>query len=188
MNTEIKIGLSTFKAVTKAIAHSDNLETMSSHLTQLLVAGLDIQGCAIFILNPDSQELAILASFGLSVKYLTKGPLSAPRSITETFAGRTVVIPDVSDGKQLQYPREAKEEGIRAIISLPIVFSDEVIGVLRLYHHEIWRVSEEDLDSLRHLCDNIALAMTYTRLFNGFQAIAEVFEQAMPRKFLAEIG
>ena len=188
MNSEIKIGLQTFKAVTKSIAHSDNLDTMSSHLTQLLVAGMDIQGCAIFVLNPDSQELEILASFGLSVKYLTKGPLSAPRSITETFAGKTVVIPDVSDGNQLQYPQEAEAEGIRAIVSLPIVFSDEVIGILRLYHHEIWHVSEEDLDSLMHLSDNVALAMTYTRLLNGFQAIAEVLEQALPRKFLTEIG
>jgi transcriptional regulator with GAF, ATPase, and Fis domain len=188
MNTEIKIGMKTFKAVTKAIAHSDNLETMSSHLTQLLVAGLDIKGCAIFVLNPDSQELEILASYGLSVKYLTKGPLSTPRSITETFAGQTVVIPDVSAGSQLQYPQEAEKEGICAIVSLPIVFGDEVIGVLRLYHHEIWQVSEEDLDSLTHLSDNIALAMTYTRLLNGFQAVAEVLEQALPRKFLAEIG
>ena len=174
MTQETKIGIEIFKAVTKSIAHSDDLEVMSNHMAQLLVAALDIKGCAIFVLNPIDQELEILASFGLSIKYLTKGPLSAPKSIRQTFKGKPVIIPDIARDNQLQYPQEAQKEGIAAIISLPILFLGEVIGVLRLYHFEKWDISDQDLDSLNLLADNIGLAMTYTRYRNAIHGVAEI--------------
>lgn len=180
MSDECKIGIEVFKSVTKSIAHSDSLDAMSGRLSQLLVTSMALKGCAIFVLNPETQELEILASFGLSVKYLTKGPLKAPQSIHDTFQGKTVVIADVQETGQLQYPEEAVEEGIRAMVSLPILFRSEVIGVLRLYHQRVWRPSEADLDSLRVLADAIGLAMTYIRLANGVQAIGEILEQVQP--------
>ena len=72
MGSAEKIDIEVFKAVTRAIAQSDNLEIMTSHLTQLLVGTLDIKGCSIFALNPESEELELLSSFGLSTGYLNK--------------------------------------------------------------------------------------------------------------------
>ena len=53
MGVEEKIDIELFKLVFKAMAHSDNLEIMANHLSQLLVAALEIKGCSIFALNPD---------------------------------------------------------------------------------------------------------------------------------------
>ena len=184
MSTQTTIGIDTFKTVTKAIALSDNLDDMSQNLAQLLVTVLSIKGCALFILNPDTDELEVLASFGLSMKYLTKGPLSAPKSLHETFDGNPVIIPDVTLENALQYPEAAKEESIRAIVSIPVVFLEEVIGVLRLYHHEVWQISESDLDSLDLLADQIGLAMTYERLLNAVRSISEIIGQALPKGVL----
>ena len=148
---------------------------MTNHLAQLLTASLDIKGCAMFVLNAVTEELEILASFGLSAKYLTKGPLNTPKSINETFQGHPVVIADIGTRNQsLQYPEEARKEGIAAIVSLPIVHLDEVVGVLRLYHYEVWRVSDQDLESLQILAGIIGQAMTYTRFHNTVHAIAEI--------------
>jgi signal transduction protein with GAF and PtsI domain len=85
MSAEAKINIETFKAVTKAIARSRNLDIMTNHLTQLLVAALDIKGCAIYFLNPETRELEMLASFGLSTNYLTKGPILADKSRGSTI-------------------------------------------------------------------------------------------------------
>lgn len=180
MSAESKITIDTFKTVTKAIAESDNLDIMTNHLAQLLVTALDIKGCAIFVLDPETKELEILASFGLSTKYLSKGPLSADRSITANLRGDAVIVSDVTRDKNVQYPEEAKREGITAILSIPIVFLSEVLGALRLYHHRVWEISERDLDSLRLLAENIGLAMTYTRLLNAVQSIGEVLQRAIP--------
>jgi signal transduction protein with GAF and PtsI domain len=173
MSTEDKIDIEIFKVVTKAIAESDNLDIMANHLTQLLVGALGIKACSIFALNLETCELEVLASFGLSIDYMNKGPLLADKSIGCTLKGEAMVIHDVRKTNQLQYPEEAKEEGIGAMVSLPIKFYGEAIGVLRLYHHEVWNISERDLDSLQLLAENIGLAMTYTRLLNALQSIYE---------------
>jgi transcriptional regulator with GAF, ATPase, and Fis domain len=189
MASENRINIDIFKAVTRAVAHSDDLDIMTNHLAQLLTAGLDIKGCAIFVLNAVTEELEILASFGLSAKYLTKGPLSTPKSIRETFQGEPVVIADVSlKHKRLQYPDEARKEGIAAIVSLPIIHLSEVIGVCRLYHYEPWKVSDQDLESLRILTDIIGLAMTYTRFRNTVHAIAEILGHTFQVQLSPKLG
>jgi signal transduction protein with GAF and PtsI domain len=161
MSVEEKIDIDIFKVVFRAIAESDNLEIMTNHLTQLLVAALDIKGCTLFALNQESEELEVLASFGLSMKYLHKGPLLT----------KPIVIRDVNKTDLLQYPDDAKNEGVGAIISVPIIFNSNAIGALRLYHHDAWEISDKDIDSLLVLAENIGLAMTYTRLLNAIQTI-----------------
>jgi signal transduction protein with GAF and PtsI domain len=146
---------------------------MTNHLSQLLVGALGIKGCTIFVLNPASKELERLASFGLSISYLTKGPIQADRSLGEALKGEPVVVGDVSRSNKIQYPEKAKEEGIAAIVSIPITFLRRPIGVLRLYHHAVWDISEQDVDSLLLLAEIIGLSMGYTRLLNTLQSIDE---------------
>ena len=183
MSSEIKITIETFKTVTKAIAQSDNLDIMANHLAQLLVTALDIKACAIFVQDPDIKELEILASCGLSPKYLSKGPLLADMSLAANLKGEPMIVADVSKDKNIQYPEEARKEGIAAILSVPIVFLNEVLGALRLYY-ETWQISEQDLDSLYLLPEHVGLVMTYTRLLNAIQSITEVINLALPTGLL----
>lgn len=176
MAVEDKINIDIFKVVTRAIAESDDLGIMVNYLTQFLTGALDIKGCTIFALNIETKELEVLASFGLSINYLNKGPILSVKSLGAVNRGEPVVISDVSETNRLQYPEEAKKEGIGAIVSIPVIFNELNIGALRLYHHEPWDVSEQDLDSLLLLGENIGLAMTYTRLLNALQAIKDTFD------------
>ncbi len=173
MTTQSKIDINIFKVVTRAIAASDNLNTMADHLTQLLVGALEIKGCNLFALNADTRELEILASFGMSMAYINKGPLVVDKSIGCIKDKESVVITDIKETDLLQYPKEAMEEGIRSIIAVPIVLYGETIGSLRLYHHEPWEISVQDLDSLKLLAENVGLAMMYTRLLNAMTTIKE---------------
>ena len=176
MDGQERIDVEIFKIVSKAIAKSDNLEMMTTHLSQLLVATLEIKGCAIFALNTETKELEALASFGLSPGYLSKGPLLADKSIASALDGTAVIIPDLNKDNRLQYPEEAKAEGIAAILSIPILFAKSVLGVLRLYHREVWHLSARDFDSLLILAENIGLSLRYTRLLNALQAIQEAIK------------
>lgn len=171
MNAQEKIDINIFKVVFRAMAQSDNLEIMANHLAQLLVAALEIKGCTIFALNPESEELEVLASFGMSMGYVNKGPIRIDKSIAETAGGKPSVIRDVANSDRLQYPEDARKEGIGAIVAIPIMFYGKVIGELRLYHHEQWDISAEDIDSLLVLAENIGLAMTYTRVLKALKTI-----------------
>ena len=45
MSIEDKIDIDVIRVITRAIAESDNLVVMATHLTQLLVGALGIKGC-----------------------------------------------------------------------------------------------------------------------------------------------
>jgi transcriptional regulator with GAF, ATPase, and Fis domain len=173
MATEDKIAISIVTVVHQAISQSDDVENMCTHLCQLLVVALKIKGCAIFVLNPESQELEILSSSGLSISYLNKGPVLNNKSIADSIKGIPVIVRDITQSDKLQYPENAKTEGIGAIASLPIKFKSSVVGVMRLYHHETWDLSEDDIQLLQCLSDCIGMAMTCARLLNALQIVKE---------------
>ena len=116
-----------------------------------------------------------LASYGLSPRYLTKGPLLADKSTAANLKGESVIIQDVRNDNRIQYPAQAEEEGIASMVSIPIVVSEDVLGAVRLYHQEIWEVSEQDLDSLKLLAVFIGLAMIHVSLWGAIthQELAE---------------
>ena len=173
MAIEEKIDIDVFKVVTRAIAEADNLELLTGRLSQLLVAALGIKGCSIFAINHETEELEILGSFGLSVGYVNKGPVLSAKSIARTVKGEPIVVTDTSNSDLLQYPQEAMVEGVRAVVSLPITLHGRVIGALRLYHYDVWEVSDRDLDSLMLLSEIIGLALMYTRLRNALLSVKE---------------
>jgi len=180
MVAEDRINMDIYKVVTRAIAASDNLEDMATQLTQLLVGALGIKGSTIFVLNPDTEELEALASFGLSINYMNKGPILVKKSLDHQLRGEPIVIRDVTKSDRLQYPEDAQKEGISAIVSLPISLHGKLIGVLRLYHYERWEVSERDLDSLMIFTENIGLALMYTRLLQALKFVKETVDEVHP--------
>jgi GAF domain-containing protein len=180
MVAEDRINMDIYKLVNRAIAASDNLEDMAIQLNQLLVGALGIKGSTIFVLNPATEELEVLASFGLSINYMNKGPILVKKSLDHQLRGEPVIIRDVSKSDRLQYPEDAQKEGISAIVSLPISLHGKLIGVLRLYHYEQWDVSERDLDSLIIFTENIGLALMYTRLLQALKSVKETVDEVHP--------
>ena len=174
MQNEDRINIDIFKVVTRAIAESNHLEIMAKHLAQLMVGALEIKGATIFATNVETKELEALGSFGLSIRYMNKGPIYINRSIQSVEKHKAVVVRDVENSDLLQYSADAIQEGIGAIVSVPISFSNRVIGVLRLYHHEQWDISERDLDSLFVLAEIIGLAMMYARMSNAIHDVKNI--------------
>ncbi len=184
MTSETKINMDAFKTVTKAIAFSPDLEVMASHLALLLTGALEIKACAIFVLDRETRNLERLASYGLSPRYLTKGPLLADKSTAANLKGESVIIQDVRKDNRIQYPDQAREEGVASMVSIPIVVSGDVLGALRLYHQKIWEVSQQDLDSLKLLAVFIGLAMIHVSLVGAIATIDEVIHSGFSRNVL----
>jgi transcriptional regulator with GAF, ATPase, and Fis domain len=174
MHNDDRINIDIFKVVTRAIAESNHLEIMAKHLAQLMVGALEIKGATIFATNVETKELEVLGSFGLSIRYMNKGPIYISRSIKSVEKHKAVVVRDVKNSDLLQYSADAIQEGIGAIVSVPISFSGKVIGVLRLYHHEQWDISDRDLDSLFVLAEIIGLAMMYARMSHAINEVKDI--------------
>ncbi|SDU59708.1 GAF domain-containing protein [Desulfobacula phenolica] len=176
MSIENKINIDLFKVIKSAMHTSADLESMGNNLVQLMTGALDIKGCSLFAANPQKKELDIFTTFGLSTTYLRKGAISSKKSIAAIYNKKPVVIKDTSNTDLLQYPEAAQKEGIKSIISLPVVFSGKIIGAIRLYHNQSWDVSDHDLETLMLFTDHVGMAMTYTRLLNAFMLIKDTVQ------------
>ena len=131
-------------------------------------------------MNPDLEELELLASTGLSVDYINKGPILVDKSIKIGSNREPVIIHDTATSDRLQYPDKALQEGVRAIVSYPVVVRDKIIGSLRLYHKEEWQISPHDILYVEALSQTIGMALLCFRLANAVASVQETVNDIHP--------
>lgn len=174
------ITLEIYQLFVQTISSSNQLDEMADKLVQLLVGSLGIKGASLFILNPDLEELELLASTGLSIDYVQKGPILVDKSIKFGSNREPVIIQDTSTSDLLQYPEKASQEGVRAIVSYPIIVRGKIIGSLRLYHSDQWQLTQEDVRFVETLSQSIGLALLCFRLASVVSDVKETVNDIHP--------
>lgn len=169
--------------ITKAMTMSRDPEEIILLTVKTIKKTLNIKGCALFLVNPDSNELELVASQGLSKGYLNKGPVSSLQSIAESLQDGPVAIYDVTDDPRIQYPEAAKKEGIASILSVPIFVRGEVIGAMRVYTSQQWEFTLEDVNFVQALAQITGILIDMCRLYEGQNQMIDVLTKmrdAMP--------
>jgi len=103
------------------------------------------KGCAIYLVDKKTRELGLVASSGLSSDFLNKGPVHFMQAIKEAKDAVPIAIYDVMVDPRIEYPEQAKKEGIASLLGVPIISLDEIIGALRIYTEEKWKFSVNDI-------------------------------------------
>jgi GAF domain-containing protein len=147
--------------ISRSLSKSKDPDEIIRMTVENLKKALDIKGCSLFLMNTQSNELEVAASTGLSEEYLNKGPVSALHSIADSLAD------DVSDDPRIQYPKDAKKEGIASILSVPIMIGDKAIGAIRAYTAEKWEFTLDDVNFVQALAQIAGILIEMTRLYQG---------------------
>ena len=129
------------------------------------------------------NQLFVVSSHGISDEYLKKGPLFADDKYCAYVKGEPVFIEDISRDPRVQYPEAAKKEGIVSMLSIPIKFRDAPIGLIRIYHSEVKRFNEEDVDALRILAEHLGLVIENNGLKNFLDKVKMAME-SLPIRML----
>ena len=157
--------LMSFREAVKAVNSTLDLRAVLNVLVKNVVQALQLKASAIRLLDPQKRTLELVASHGLSKKYLNKGPVDADRSISDAMQGKTISVYNVIEDPRAQYPKEAEEEGIASIISVPLRIKGRVIGVMRLYTPEPREFSEEEINSAEVLAETGAIAIENAKMY-----------------------
>jgi GAF domain-containing protein len=132
-------------------------------IVETLTKAVGATGSALLLLTPDRKELHHSVDYGLSPSYIRKGPVLVEGRFPEVLDGKAVAILDVAKDPRIQYCKEAKQEGIVSILSVPMRLKGEVIGVLNLYTHQPRRFSEEDIHFVSGVANLGAIALDNAR-------------------------
>ncbi len=170
------INYDTLLKVTKAISHSKDPEEVILMTVESITTVLDVKGCTLFLLNRKTDELEVAASFGITDEYINKGPVSALRSIAQSLEDGPVAVYDVSDDPRIQYPAEAKKEGIVSILSVPMVIGGRLIGALRIYTSEHWDFTLEDVNFVQAMAQMSGMAIVMAKQYKGLKHSIEILK------------
>jgi len=159
------------------INSSLDIKKILNNLTVDICQALGMKGAAIRLLDKDSGELKLVASYGLSDEFLNKGLVSATKSAAQALKGETLVIKDTTKDKRIQYKKEMKKEGIVSMLVTPIKSRDEIIGVLRLYTNIKREFPEDVVTMVQALAHQGALAIQNASMYLTLQKDKENLEQ-----------
>ncbi|MEW6109759.1 MAG: GAF domain-containing protein [Nitrospirota bacterium] len=160
-----KIYMESYQNICKAISTSLSLDEVLKLIVTNVVKVMNVKASLLRLLNKENHQLELSAYHGLSQSYANKGPVEYDASIDDALAGKSVSIYDITADGNAKYRKEAEREGIRSILSIPLRFKDEVIGVLRMYTAEPVEYSEEDLQFVTAIAEQAAIAIMNARIF-----------------------
>ena len=166
-----------FFETAQAILSSRSLQETLDSLVQRTVVALGVKAGGLRLVDEESNNLKQVSSFGLSETYLNKGALNADQSIPEVLEGVVVYVKDACTDPRIQYPEAMRAEGIGAVLSVPVIAGEKVIGVLRLYSAEPYDYSDEDIEFVSALAEMGGLAIVNARLYQDQgHKLASLFE------------
>jgi signal transduction histidine kinase len=137
------------------------LKAIVQTITEVMMA----KGSALLLLSPNGKELLHTVDYGLG-DWFTKKESDRIDAITaEVLKGEPFWIPDMTNDSRIQYPEEAKGEGITSVFLLPFRVKTEVIGVIKIYLMNPRTFSYESIEFLDAAASLGAIALEKARLY-----------------------
>ena len=141
-------------AICQAIDQALNLETALDGVLRILSEQLSMQRATVTLFDPQTGQLSINASYGLSPEEKQRGVYRLDEGVTGRIfqTGKPFYVPDI-DKEPLFLDKTGSRKlrrGMISFIGVPIILHGEPIGVLnvdRLFEDEI--AFEEDVDFLK---------------------------------------
>ncbi len=128
---------------------------------------LDCQSCALFILGPEKKALhlqAMVTRTGvLNVTHVL--PLSTSSVSAAIHRKKQIEVADLAFTEENDFLKVIQQEGLVSMLSTPIMFGDEVIGVLNAYTNRPHRFNNDEKKVFSTLAGLGAIAIQNSRLY-----------------------
>ena len=148
----------------KRISSSLSTDEVLKAIVESTARAINAKGSSLLLLSPDKKQLVHSATYGLSDWFIKKGPLYADKSFSHVLEGKPVLVLNATEDNNVQYHWHMKKEGITSILAVPVVFENEVIGMMRVYTAEPRRFSDEEISFVEGVASLGALALQKARL------------------------
>jgi signal transduction protein with GAF and PtsI domain len=156
----------TLYEVSMTLNSSLELSEVLKQTVRLTADAMDAKACSLRLLDESEKNLELVAAYGLSDAYVLKGLVELEKSKIdrEVMEGRVLAIADAAEDPRLQYPEEARKEGIRSVLSSPLSVRGKTIGTIRVYTAEPHEFTDREIQFLSALASQAALAIDNAKL------------------------
>lgn len=163
----------------RTVGSTLELAQVLDRLVRTTAEAMGVRACTIRLLDQSGQRLEPVAVYGLSQTYLNKGPIEVETNLLarQVLSGKIVNVPDVTQSPLLQYPEEAKQEGIRSMLSAPLLNMEGPMGILRAYALEPNRFTPDDEAFLSAIAAQGSIAIENAMAYQAVAALEQAKSQ-----------
>ncbi len=165
----------------KALRSSLDLQEVLRLICSSVVNLFKLKGSSVLILKKKDQILELASHYGLSDEYINKGVLSSEKSVAELFKEQQPVqVLEKDFDSRLQFPAEARKEGIASILSIPLKIDNTILGALRIYTSDPRTFSQDEMDFLLKFADKAARALENAMAYENVRKDIEGLKKYIP--------
>jgi signal transduction protein with GAF and PtsI domain len=170
--------ISTLAQVGQLITSGTYLDELLQLIVRMIAEMMQARVCSVMIVDAQRNELVLKAAKCSSEEYWRKPNLKIGNSLISRVvkAKAPLMVRDVTKEESYQYPDLASKEGVRSLVSVPMILKDSVIGVINVYSAEVRVFSNEDLRVLSTVADQAAVAFENTKLNVAIQESQEALQ------------
>ena len=152
-----------------ALAHL-RLDELLAALLERTRQILEVDTCAILLLDEETNELVARAALGIEeeVDQGVRVPVGGGFAGRIAAEKRPVILDDVDHAHVLN--PLLREKGIKSMLGVPLVVEGEVRGVLHVGSLHFRAFDETEVELLQLVADRAALAIEHARLFEAERA------------------
>lgn len=160
--------------VARTVVSTLDLDTLLQAIMESAMQYAETPAGSVALYDSNKKELSLHAHRGLSSEFIkTERWQVAPGGLTEQIinSGEIFIVSDTTKADFFHNPL-AVREGIRSLISVPLIFQDEIVGVLYLDDFVPREFDRSRLELLSILASFAALAIHNARLHNKTKLMA----------------
>jgi two-component sensor histidine kinase len=170
------VQLHTLSEVSQAITSNLYLEELLQLLVNLTARTMGYKICTVMLVDKQKGELVIKATQSENHEYTRKPNLKIGESVSGRAAAerRIITVQDLQKESGYSFPDIAQRAGVRSMASIPLIFQNEVVGVLNCYTEKSHAFTQEELLILQALGTQAALAVEHAKLMVKSAVVQEM--------------
>ena len=175
--TQRNAGLAALNAIAATISQSLELETILNTALEMTLSVLEMEVGAIFLLNQETEELAIRAFRGdVPLDRLSKtihAKYSCIGISWEAVTQNKAILKDVSECSEHELTAYIRHQDLKTIVSTPLLSKAVPVGALTLGSTKTGLIQRNELNLLKAIGQQIGVAVENARLFRVLERYTE---------------
>ena len=130
--------------------HARDWDELMRTVVDRTTVAMGMEVCSFYLLDRDGEALTLAATNGLDRTQVGRVSLAMGQGITGRAAAtrNPVVSRDVTTDERFSWVRGFDIEGLRAMLSMPLVWNEQVVGVLNVQTHDSREFAPEEIEFL----------------------------------------
>jgi two-component system, NtrC family, sensor kinase len=167
--------LEVFQEVTRLISTIHDPQRVMDLVVCRLPGLLEVDAATIRLYDAGTDSFVLGAAWGVSDEYLSRATIDTQEVMAALRRGKPIARSDVDTLCDHDSCSSISREGVKSAMSLPIIFKERVVGLLRLLTKDSRSFSDDEVGFAMSLAEQVGVAISNAGMFQEMVNQVEFF-------------